>query len=52
MEWIDYPDGEVVTYGYDGGGNVNSVKGKKGSTDITYVEKIGKFGAWHPCVGF
>jgi RHS repeat-associated protein len=45
MEWIDYPDGEVVTYGYDGGGNVNSVKGKKGSTDITYVEKIG-YDAW------
>jgi RHS repeat-associated protein len=45
MEWIEYPDGEVVTYGYDRGGNVNSVKGQKDTTNITYVEDIG-YDAW------
>ena len=42
MQKITYPDGETVKYGYDGGGNVVSVKGeKKGYQEYTYVEDIG-----------
>jgi len=39
---LTYPDGEVVTYGYDGGGAMTSVSGKfASSTTVTpYVQKI------------
>ena len=40
MEWIKYPDGEEVTYGYDNGGQVISVKGKKLSRTFDYVTEI------------
>ncbi|GHT80194.1 hypothetical protein FACS1894130_11000 [Spirochaetia bacterium] len=41
MQEITYPDGEVVTYGYDYGGNVVRVNGRHGSQSYTYVENIG-----------
>ena len=42
MEAIVYPDGEEVSYGYDYGGNVVSVKGTNRVVDCMYVEEIGK----------
>ncbi len=42
MEYIVYPDGETVSYGYDDGGNVCSVTGTKdGYADVEYVRDIG-----------
>ncbi|MFP3040754.1 hypothetical protein LQZ19_02925 [Treponema primitia] len=41
MQEITYPDGEVVRYGYDYGGNVVSVKGTKRGQEFTYVDQIG-----------
>ena len=42
MQWILYPDGEKVTYGYDRGGQVVSVTGKYESRneEFTYVTDI------------
>ncbi|MEO8903679.1 MAG: toxin TcdB middle/N-terminal domain-containing protein, partial [Polyangiaceae bacterium] len=42
---LTYPDGEVVSYGYDGGGALNSVSGKPANASATtlptpYVQKI------------
>jgi hypothetical protein len=45
MEEIEYPDGEVVKYGYDYGGNVVSVRGEKQGKTFVYVEDIG-YDAW------
>ena len=41
MQKITYPDGEAITYSYNYGGEVESVKGIKQGTVFTYVEKIG-----------
>ena len=42
MEHITYPDGEIVTYTYDTGGNVQTVTGtKEGYDDFYYVKDIG-----------
>jgi YD repeat-containing protein len=40
MQWIIYPDGETITYGYDAGGQVTSVKGSHWGKDFNYVNKI------------
>ncbi len=42
MEWIKYPDGETVTYGYDNGGQVRSVTGQYLTSTIpfNYVTNI------------
>ena len=40
MQEITYPDGEVVTYGYDEGGQVNRVSGVRGSYSFDYVNNI------------
>ena len=40
MQWITYPDGEKVTYGYDQGGQVVSVKGEHWGHDFDYVTNI------------
>ena len=37
---IDYPDGESVTYGYDRGGMLESMKGTKNTTDYRYIDSI------------
>ncbi|MDA3811810.1 MAG: hypothetical protein PF518_15935, partial [Spirochaetaceae bacterium] len=41
MEEITYPDKEVITYDYDSGGQVTSVKGQRLGVTTTYIEKIG-----------
>ena len=40
MQWIVYPDGEKVTYGYDRGGQVVSVTGKHYGYEFNYVTNI------------
>ncbi len=40
MQWIIYPDGEKVTYGYDRGGQVISVTGKNYGYEFDYVTNI------------
>ena len=40
MQWIVYPDGEKITYGYDRGGQVVSVKGEHWGHDFDYVTNI------------
>ena len=40
MQWIVYPDGEKVTYGYDCGGQVVTVKGEHYGRDFPYVNDI------------
>ena len=40
MQWIEYPDGEVITYGYDSGGQVISVTGKHWEETFEYVTNI------------
>ena len=40
MQWIIYPDGEKVTYGYDNGGQVISVTGKNYNHEFNYVTNI------------
>ena len=40
MQWITYPDGEKITYGYDNGGQVVSVKGEHWGHDFDYVTNI------------
>ncbi|QQO10706.1 toxin TcdB middle/N-terminal domain-containing protein [Breznakiella homolactica] len=41
MERIEYPDGEVVRYEYNSGGQIRSVTGKRGVTTYPYVKDIG-----------
>ena len=40
MQEITYPDGEVLTYIYDKGGQVTGVSGKVYGLDLTYVKDI------------
>ena len=40
MQWIVYPDGEKVTYGYDNGGQVTSVTGERRGHKFEYVTNI------------
>ena len=40
MQWITYPDGEQIVYGYDRGGQVVSVKGEHWGHDFDYVTNI------------
>ncbi|QFZ21108.1 SpvB/TcaC N-terminal domain-containing protein [Saccharothrix syringae] len=43
---LTYPDGEVLTYEYDTGGQVNRATGRKGAFDYTYLARLDydKFG--------
>ncbi|WP_433006654.1 RHS repeat domain-containing protein [Treponema socranskii] len=41
MQRITYPDREVVTYGYDAGGQVCSITGVRDGQNYTYVADIG-----------
>ncbi|MEU3062887.1 SpvB/TcaC N-terminal domain-containing protein [Streptomyces subrutilus] len=43
---LTYPDGEVLTYGYDSGGQVTRATGVKAGSDYTYLERLDydKFG--------
>ena len=41
MQRITYPDREVVTYGYDAGGQVCSITGDHDGQEYTYVADIG-----------
>jgi len=41
LQQITYPDGEVVTYGYDTGGQVQKVTGVHWSQTTNYVKDIG-----------
>jgi YD repeat-containing protein len=38
---MEYPDGEKVEYGYNVGGLLRSMKGKKKGTEYKYVEQLG-----------
>ncbi|WP_294017170.1 RHS repeat-associated core domain-containing protein [uncultured Treponema sp.] len=40
MQWIVYPDGEKITYGYDRGGQVVSVTGTHYGHEFNYVTNI------------
>lgn len=40
MQTITYPDGELVRYTYDAGGQLNGVSGKKAGTEYRYVDSI------------
>jgi RHS repeat-associated protein len=40
MQEITYPDGEVLTYSYDKGGQVTGVSGRVYGLDLTYVKDI------------
>ena len=40
MQWIVYPDGEKITYGYDNGGQVVSVTGEHYGYEFKYVTNI------------
>ena len=40
MQWIIYPDGEKITYGYDNGGQVVSVTGTHYGHEFNYVTNI------------
>ncbi|MCR5080656.1 MAG: hypothetical protein K6B17_04870 [Treponema sp.] len=40
MQWIIYPDGEKITYGYDDGGQVISVTGEHYGHKFEYVTNI------------
>ena len=40
MQWIVYPDGEKITYGYDKGGQVTSVTGEHYGHSFEYVTNI------------
>ncbi|GHU66801.1 hypothetical protein FACS189447_08290 [Spirochaetia bacterium] len=41
MEEIEYPDGEVVKYGYDEGGQIRSAIGERVGKEFVYVKEIG-----------
>ena len=40
MQWIVYPDGEQIVYGYDRGGQVVSVRGEHYGHEFNYVTNI------------
>ena len=40
MQWITYPDEEKITYGYDNGGQVVSVRGEHYGHEFNYVTNI------------
>ncbi len=40
MLQMTYPDGEVLTYGYDSGGQVDSASGVKGSFHYSYLARL------------
>ena len=40
MQWVVYPDGERITYGYDAGGQVVSVTGEHYGHEFNYVKNI------------
>ena len=40
MQWIVYPDGEKITYGYDNGGQVVNVRGEHYGHEFNYVTNI------------
>ena len=40
MQWIVYPDGEQIVYGYDRGGQVISVTGSNYGNEFNYVTNI------------
>ena len=40
LQWIKYPDGERITYGYDAGGQVVSVTGEHYGHEFNYVTDI------------
>ena len=40
MQWIAYPDGEKIKYGYDNGGQVISVTGSNYGNEFNYVTNI------------
>jgi RHS repeat-associated protein len=40
MQQMTYPDGEVLTYSYDSGGNVRAAKGVKLGIEYPYVERL------------
>lgn len=40
MQWIEYPDGERIVYGYDNGGQVISVTGEHWNKNFEYVTNI------------
>ncbi len=48
MQWITYPDGEKITYGYDRGGQVVSVRGEHYGHEFNYVTNIlyDEYGQW------
>nr|WP_244412654.1 hypothetical protein [Streptomyces cinereoruber] len=43
---MTYPDGEVLTYDYDSGGQVGRATGSKNGTSYTYLDRVDydKFG--------
>jgi RHS repeat-associated protein len=40
LQRLTYPDGEVLTYGYDAGGLVNKATGVKGSFSYPYLKRL------------
>ena len=40
LQSLTYPDGEVLTYGYDSGGAPNRVSGKKGENTYAYLKQL------------
>jgi RHS repeat-associated protein len=40
IKQMTYPDGEVVTYGYDAGGQLVSMQGLKGQDSYSYIDNI------------
>jgi RHS repeat-associated protein len=40
MQWVEYPDGERVTYGYDVGGLLASAVGRHGGARTLYLEAL------------
>ena len=42
MQWIVYPDGEQIVYGYDRGGQVISVTGEHYGHEFNYVVSVGR----------
>ena len=40
LQRLTYPDGEVLTYGYDSGGLVNKATGVKGRFSYPYLKRL------------
>lgn len=40
LQRLVYPDGEVLSYGYDAGGNLSYAQGQKGGTSTTYLARL------------